>query len=402
MARCSVCEVESGVIVDGMCLECSNSPCATTKLNVALVALDRACASSQDERVSLMRAKVRGLMRGYDARWRHVPLTVLGVEETITSDLWNPETGRKSRSFTLAGKIDVRAMDGDSRIIIDHKTTSEEITDPSAPYWRQLVVESQPTHYMLLEWLNGRKIDMALWDVVRKPSIAPKNVAKKDREVIIATGEYFGRLLSPESLEELAATERESLEMYEYRLTQDCTLDRPERYFQRRSVPRLDSEVIEHAKEVWEEGQELLHIRQMERHTRNAGACMLYGRPCKFLGICSGHDAPDSGKWSEKQWRHAELPILNSGSGVAALTKSRLSTFKTCKRKHYYDYELGLERVEEDEAEALLFGTLWHIAQEAWWGFDLINQSTERKTYGNATAPVIEAGAAADSTGFPC
>jgi hypothetical protein len=27
---------------------------------------------------------------------------------------------------------------------------------------------------------------------------------------------------------------------------------------------------------------------------------MLYGSPCKFLGICSGYDSPESGKWTIK------------------------------------------------------------------------------------------------------
>jgi hypothetical protein len=49
------------------------------------------------------------------------------------------------------------------------------------------------------------------------------------------------------------------------------------------------------------------------------------------------------------------------------LTNSRLGVFRTCRRKHYYEYELGIERLDEEEAESLYFGTLWHEACAEWW-----------------------------------
>ena len=154
--------------------------------------------------------------------------------------------------------------------------------------------------------------------------------------------------------------------MYEARLIHDCTIERPERYFQRRSVPRLDSELLEYARELWEHGQEILHARNTQRHARNSGACMLYGSPCKFLGICSGRDNPESDKWRRKEQMHRELPELE-GDGRDVITNSRVRCFQTCRRKHFYQYELGIERADEEEKEALVFGSVWHQAMEAWW-----------------------------------
>jgi hypothetical protein len=316
----------------------------------------------------LASAKIRGLMRGYDARWSRVQdqYHVIGVEETLTAPLANPTTNRTSRTFTIAGKLDVRAERNGRQVVIDHKTCSEDITDPNAPYWRQLVVEAQPSHYMWLEWLNGRKIDEAVWDVVRKPGISPKGLSKAEVKAALMTGMYCGEPLREDDALLLQTGGRETLAMYEARLAQDCTLDRPDRYFQRRTVVRLDNEMLEYATDLWNDGLEVLNARNAERHGKNAHACMNYGRPCRFLGVCSGHDSADSANWAWKTAVHNELPDL-AGDGRDVLTNSRLGVFRTCRRKHYYEYELGIERLDEEEAESLYFGTLWHEACAEWW-----------------------------------
>lgn len=336
-----------------------------TPLEIALAAIDEAIVSLDDKQL-LVAAKCKGLMRGYSERWGVPDFDVVSVEQTVTAPLYNPATQARSRTFTAAGKIDMIVERGGKRVLIDHKTTSEDIKDPAGPYWRQLVVEAQPSHYDLLEWLNGRKIDENLWDVVKKPDIRPKQVAKRDRDEVIRYRYYFGFPVSNESINEMEHTERESLEMYEYRLAHDCTKERPESYFQRRTVPRLDSEIHEHAVELWDYSQEIILARRENRHPRNSGACMTWGRPCKFLGICSGYDDPTSNNWKTKEQVHNELTLIGT-DGRDVLTNSRLTTFKTCRRKHQLAYEIGIERIDEEEAEALFFGTVWHIALEKYF-----------------------------------
>ncbi len=372
-----------------------------TKLQAALAALDKLIPL--DDRQALVVSKCRGLMRGYDRRWADTPYLVDEVEALVESDLWNPETGRKSRTFRLAGKLDVTAWLNGRRVIVDHKTASDDIGDPNSPYWRQLIVEAQPSHYSLLEWLNGRKVDDVVWDVVKKPAIRPKDVAKKDQEVTLRTGYYFGHKLSADALGYLRAAGREDFEMYEARLAQDCGELRPEWYFQRRSVLRLDSAISEYATELWDNAQEVMHARNTGRHARNHKACLYKNSPCKFLGICSGYDDPASDRWEKKQQVHAELPTL-VGDGRDVLTNSRVGEFMLCRKKHYLSYELGIERQDEEEAEALFFGTLWHTAQEAWW---LALRDEQRLLQGevnvhnDSTSPANGVGAGASTDDAP-
>ena len=187
----------------------------------------------------------------------------------------------------------------------------------------------------------------------------------KDVQAAVYSREYFGRELSQESLEHVQETNRESLEMYEFRLLHDCTIVRPEWYFQRRPVPRLQAELIEYAEELWSHGQNLLETRRNGRWVKNPGACMNYNTPCKFLGICSGHDTPDSDNWQRKECVHNELPIEEDGRDI--LTNSRIRCFQTCPRKHQLAYELGIDRRDEEERDALYFGSLWHKALEVWF-----------------------------------
>ena len=366
------------------------------KLEAVYSAIDAYIGNTQDPSVLLIAAKCRGLMAGYDRRWINSPYRITAVEEMVESELWNPESGRKSRSFRVAGKIDARANHGDRLVIIDHKTTSDDIADPNAPYWRQLMVEGQPSHYMLIEWLNGRKVDDAVWDVMRKPGISPKALTKADAKAVVTTQEYCGRRISDESISSVNGDGRETLEMYEARLAQDCTSVRPEHYFQRRSVPRMDAEIHEYAVELWEHSQEMLHVLRLDRRARNSGACMNYNRPCEYLGICSGFDTPESDKWRRKENIHSELPTL-PGDGRDVLTNSRIRCFQTCRRLHYYKYVLGIERVEE-EVDARWFGSCWHAALQGYFESEMQTQKGEVNVDNEQDAPATAVGIAGSSS----
>ena len=152
--------------------------------------------------------------------------------------------------------------------------------------------------------------------------------------------------------------------MYSARLSSLVGKD-PEKFFQRRLVPRLDGEIVDFARELWDVAKDIGTARKESRHYRNSDACMNWNTPCKYLCICSGHDTPDSSKWI-KVPIHPELP---SGGDTDVLTNSRIKTFQTCRRKHYYSYELGIEKVDQEERYALWFGSLMHEALRIWFDY---------------------------------
>lgn len=315
----------------------------------------------------LIAAKVRGLMIGYDYRWSRSRYNMVGVEEVFHLPVVNPKTGAKSRTFTQAGKFDgIIEIDG-RHYLLEHKTTSDDIADPDAPYWGILDIDSQVSAYALANWQMGRKLDGTVYDVIRKPGIRPKDIAKAQQKLIVSEREYCGfEVPASIALAVSQGQERECAKLYEMRLAAE-TLENPNKYFQRRIIPRLDADLVEYASEMWDVGQSILHARANNSHYRNSGACMNYNTPCTFLGVCRGMDSIDSDKWKKRDSRHAELPREFKDEGLNVLSNSRIKCFQTCRRKHLYQYEMGIERVDAEEREALALGTLMHHGLEAWF-----------------------------------
>jgi hypothetical protein len=219
--------------------------------------------------------------------------------------------------------------------------------------------------YLLQSWQGGRKLDGCLFDVIRKPGIRPKKLAKASLDEISAKGSYCGFQVDHAEYEAvLRGQGEETPYLYFLRLSAE-TLAEPERYYQRRMIPRLDADVAEYAAELWQMADEIRLARLNGRHYRNSAACMDFGRPCEYLPLCSGEDSTESDRWERAENVHGELDGIADGRDV--LTNSRLKVFQTCRRKHFYRYEEGIRRVHEDEAEALYLGTVLHVALAQWW-----------------------------------
>lgn len=339
-------------------------------------------------------ATIRGLIIAYDRHWGNQPWRTVEVEQTYHLPIVNPETGRTSRTFTHAGKTDgIIELDGRC-YLLEHKTSSEDIADPSSSYWKRLAIDAQVSGYVLSQWQLGRKLAGTVYDVIRKPSIRPKNIAKADRQQIILAGIYCRQNVTETTREALRiGLESENAELFEARLIADIA-ERPDWYFQRRTIPRLDADLSEYAAELWETADEIRQVRLNGHNYRNPGACMVYNSPCEFLSLCSGHDSPDSDAWKKREAIHSELDLAGvDQSGV--LSYSRLQTFRTCRRKHYFRYELGIEPNRE-EKENLFFGRLFHEALAAWWSFNLGGSNEHSQ---NAPAAVAVAGQASVADG---
>jgi hypothetical protein len=261
------------------------------------------------------------------------------VEKFLMGPLYDPTTNKKTYGWKLGGKLDLIVKRAGRTVIMDHKTTSEDIGVDSG-YWTHLRIDGQVSQYSLLAVLNGIQIDQVVWDVIRKPTIKQ--------------------------------TQKETLEGYEQRLTDDCTKVRPEFYFQRQVAPQLDDSTLEYASDLPQIADDIRSARRRVERMRQAGhevlppkstgSCFLYHTRCKFFGLCTGTDSISN--WQKKEKKHKELDGVPED--VDLLTHSRIRTWQACQRKHYFEYELQIEKGEED-SDALRFGTLLHKGLEAWF-----------------------------------
>ncbi len=308
-------------------------------------------------------AMAHGLMIGYDARWYETQKTLdlTAVEHPAEGWLLKPDSSARSRTWRVAGVLDKLCDESGETVLFDHKTTSSDISDPSGMYWRQLAVASQATMYELLMHQNGVRLDKIIWDVIRKPQIKPKQIAAAELRRMRDSGEYCGFAINGETIDCATQDGREGPELFSLRVAADC-LDHPERFYARRGVPRTSDQLLEYAVELWHIGEQMRDDRRRSVHPRNSQACYSYGTPCEYLSLCAANDLPTSDRWQQRP----ENPEKKVG-GKNVLSHSRISCWMTCRRKHYYRYEMGIERFDAERSEALGFGSLFHKALDAWW-----------------------------------
>ncbi len=314
-----------------------------------------------DPATALKIAKLRALLRAYVKTWADYDkrFRILAVELMVLAPLWNPETHHVSRTYTLAGKLDLCVEDEQGRYaIIDHKTCAEDIEDADASYFKAKIVEGQFLHYDCLERLNNRRIDHLRLNVARKTATAPRQIHKPELAEIANYGTYFGQVVSPEARVYAYELKRENLELYGARLYYEAAIEKPNWYFARRNITHVDKlDLDEYMRDLWQDAVAMREERLLPRHTPTSKACMAYGTPCQFLGICSGYDKPESDRWAPVKNVHEELIGL-PGESRAYITNSRLQMFKLCKRKHHFLYEMGIRR--QEPSEALDYGIRWH------------------------------------------
>ncbi len=193
-------------------------------------------------------ATVPALVEGYRKYW---PENIRPrSEEPFKYPLTNPKTGRASRSWVIAGKIDGLATDR----IIETKTTSEDISDGSK-YWLRLRIDPQISMYILGAASLGTDTRTVLYDVIRKPTIRPYNSAKRT----------------------------EAPDEWGLRLTADIA-ERPAYYYARREITRLDDEIAEFRREIWQTAQMLSWCATHDCWPRSAGRMTC--DYCQFADLC--------------------------------------------------------------------------------------------------------------------
>lgn len=217
------------------------------------------------------------LFRAYVKRYEECGLidTHIETETVFEFPIRNPETTGTSQTFVAGGKRDgvVRLHDG--RIANrEMKTTSEDIARPR--YWARLLIDSQVSLYcMAEEGGKGRLIESTVYDVIRKPGMAPllatpveKRKYKKDGDLYASQREFD-----------------ETPEEWEERLYED-TQQRPEFYFARREVSRLDKDLHEFRQELWDVAKDIRQAQLTGRWYRNSGrmTCDF----CPFFDLCIG------------------------------------------------------------------------------------------------------------------
>jgi len=241
------------------------------------------------------------MVSGWAWRWGgHGGLDVVASEESFQVDLRNPATGSASHLFDLAGKIDGIVNLGGRGAVLEHKTVSEDLSESSG-YWSRLQMDAQISLYVYAARVLGHDVHGVLYDCLRKPTIRPEAVPILDENgtkvVLDAEGRRVRTKDGKKWRETGSAADGYTLqsrpmtpEEWGQKLTADIA-DRPDYYFARREVARLDSEIEDALAELWELQQTLREAQLRSRWYRTVSrdTCPY----CPFFSLCSSKYDPD-------------------------------------------------------------------------------------------------------------
>jgi hypothetical protein len=237
------------------------------------------------------------LLAGWFYRWHSDPDARLGCvasELSFELPVINPGTGRKSRGWRRAGKIDRIVSENRDGVpwsfVMEHKTTSESL-EAGSDYLLRLRIDPQISLYFLAARELGYFVDGILYDIIRKPSIRPKAPTKADLARLYSDGTYFGVELTKEEMEKVSV-ERETPAMYGARLVADI-VSRSDFYFSRLPVARLDADLRSAEADVWLTQQRITQDRRVGAWLSNPSACLLPYR-CAFADLCFAGVRPET------------------------------------------------------------------------------------------------------------
>jgi hypothetical protein len=249
--------------------------------------------------------KLHRLFAAYGWYWQKQPMKIVAAEEQF-------RVTYLERIYE--GKRDAIVELEDGRIgVVERKTTSENI-EAESNYWIKLRMDTQVGLYAVTIDVPP---DFILYDVVKKPGINPKSIAKKEVDrmngELTKKGEatYFGEaFLDTEVLRHALELGEEDHALYGARLTADIG-DRPEWYFARRVVPRTRQDYTTLLDDLDDQANMLAVAQHGGMMHRNPDACSTFGL-CEFFSLCAngvklreGDPIPDGFKQREKL--HPEL-----------------------------------------------------------------------------------------------
>lgn len=221
----------------------------------------------------------RAMFLAYARKYRDEVFDVVGVEKTFSCPIWNPSTGHISRTFVMAGKVDllVRMRESGEYFVVEHKTASQI----SGDYIERLPLDFQVHIYAhFLARATGLPIAGVLYDAVCKAQLKQK-VGETDEEFAVRRAELIAKSKNGTT----SATQRqgESDDEFQARLAEKYL--EPD-MFHREALYLSATDTQELVAEVWELTQQLLTAYRSNRWYRNDSMCFQPGRTCPYVPLC--------------------------------------------------------------------------------------------------------------------
>jgi hypothetical protein len=245
---------------------------AAERLAAALAAIAGEAVDSFDQ------ARAECLLIGYDARWGGAGFVALAVEHEFQLPLVNPDTNAESKTWRLAGKMDVLALETATQRtwVIEHKTSGADI-GPGSDYIARLRLDGQVSMYLRAARELEHDPAGVLYDVIGKVSLRPLKATPVESRKYTKDGRLYA-----------AQRDRdETPDEYRERVAEHIAAN-PDDYYQRATVVRLEDEMRDFERELWQLAGTMRDAVRTQVAPRNPDACSRYGSMCAFFPLCTG------------------------------------------------------------------------------------------------------------------
>ena len=250
-------------------------------------------------------AMVAAMFEGHVLRYLESPLDAIASEQEFDLPLINPETGAATPIWRMAGKVDRIVRLPDRRLALqEYKTTSRDFA-PGAEYWLRLHLDQQLSIYVIAARALGYDVQTVIYDVTRRPGQRPLKATPEDkRQYVKATGKLYANQRDMD----------ETPEEYGNRIASDIR-ERPDHYFARIEIARLDQDILECQADLWDQQLALRECQRSRRWWRNPESCQTAVGACDYLPVCINHDL--SGRTPDGFIRDTNIHPELSGSATA-------------------------------------------------------------------------------------
>ena len=212
---------------------------------------------------------------------RYDKLEYLHVEHEMQGALINPETGAASRTYRYGGKVDGIVKLMQEKWVIDHKTTSFDVS-PGSDHLEQARMAPQGYRYVALARANGIEVAGFIMNLVRKPTIKPLKATPLEKRRVNKDGSFHAK----------TRFEDETPQAYRKRCVERMSLD-PDSYLARVTVRVTDEDVREAQADLWQIVKSMMDSDRLGIYPRNSLSCFKWGRPCEYWPVCTGQAGLD-------------------------------------------------------------------------------------------------------------
>jgi RecB family exonuclease len=223
------------------------------------------------------------MILGYAERYATEEFEVVEVEKEFVGEIRNPDTGRQSQTFRIAGKVDgiVRCHDG--LYLLEHKTASSV----DASYLDKLWTDTQIALYCYYLRELGYPIVGVIYNVLLKSRLK-QGKGETQEEYEVRHAELAAKNKSGKSTAKRQMPETD--DEFQTRLTE--WYSRPEA-FHREFIYLSEDRLAMLQDEVWEITQQYLDARRRGKWLLNTSNCFSYQRPCEYLAYCQSGFNPN-------------------------------------------------------------------------------------------------------------